>query len=320
MQLKSMVPPQNGSAHGQNTRCKASRKGTGPRTSIGKDRSKFNAMKHGLFAQVLLLRHEPRRKFEILLDGLREDIKPEGMLQEILVEKIATTLWRQRRFFQVEREEVLKNVHEVWMEKRRHSNAVQCAMEEVTRKDRRGMIQDIWDLDTTDQCLSKLSIVKENAERFGLDCQSHSDKLGIVYGARYPGRPGRDLFDIFLECVREFKAPAAERAKKGFASEEDCLQKFISETKKEILRLERRRKHMKQPPGWQVRTEDEKPKPHELLKCAIPDAKDLDRLMSYETRLERSFERLLNQLERLQRSRDERRTLDIVPENTSLRE
>jgi len=41
----------------------------------------------------------------------------------------------------------------------------------------------------------------------------------------------------------------------------------------------------------------------ELLGCKVPDAPEVDRLLRYEASLERSFDRTLSQLERLQRIR-----------------
>jgi hypothetical protein len=36
------------------------RKGTGPRTALGKERSKHNALKHGIFSKIVVLEGEPR--------------------------------------------------------------------------------------------------------------------------------------------------------------------------------------------------------------------------------------------------------------------
>ena len=75
---------------------------TGPRTPRGKDGSKHNALKHGIFAKMVLLKGEPQSDFDSLLSGLRNDLRPEGMLEKILVEKLATLIWRQRRLLMVE--------------------------------------------------------------------------------------------------------------------------------------------------------------------------------------------------------------------------
>jgi len=48
---------------------------TGPRTQRGKQKSKSNALKHGIFSKVVLLKEEPRAEFDSLLRGLRNDFK-----------------------------------------------------------------------------------------------------------------------------------------------------------------------------------------------------------------------------------------------------
>jgi hypothetical protein len=75
-----------------------SRRSTGgPRTPKGKDRSKYNALKHGIFSKVAVLKDEPRGTFDKLLNGLFSDLQPQGTLEEIIVEKIAAIAWRYRR-------------------------------------------------------------------------------------------------------------------------------------------------------------------------------------------------------------------------------
>jgi hypothetical protein len=81
-----------------------SRQSTGPRTSQGKDRSKYNAVKHGIFSKVIVLKAEPRIAFDALLNGLFHDLQPEGELEEILVEKLAILIWRYRHLIVAEAE------------------------------------------------------------------------------------------------------------------------------------------------------------------------------------------------------------------------
>jgi len=74
---------------------------TGPRTQRGKQKSKRNALKHGIFSRVVLLKEEPQAEFDALLRGLRNDLKPEGTLEELLVDKLVALLWRHRRLMNV---------------------------------------------------------------------------------------------------------------------------------------------------------------------------------------------------------------------------
>jgi hypothetical protein len=82
------------------------RRVTGPRTLQGKGRSKHNALKHGIFSKVVLLENESKVEFDSLLDGLREDFEPEGMIETVLVEKLAMLVWRHRRLLIAEDAEI----------------------------------------------------------------------------------------------------------------------------------------------------------------------------------------------------------------------
>jgi hypothetical protein len=110
MSTNSKQTRQQGSVKLRLTTGMTSKRGTGPRTAIGKERSKYNALKHGLFSNVVVLDHETRSEFEAVLCGLRLDLKPEGLLEDALVEKIATILWRYRRLLQAESADVQKNM------------------------------------------------------------------------------------------------------------------------------------------------------------------------------------------------------------------
>ena len=60
-----------------------------------------------------MLRSESRDEYEGLLAGLWEDLQPEGALEGLLVEKLANTVWRQRRLLLAEGVEIGKNTEPV---------------------------------------------------------------------------------------------------------------------------------------------------------------------------------------------------------------
>jgi len=72
-------------------------KSTGPRTAEGKARASLNAIKHGFCARTVVIPGEDPKQYEVLRGGLREDLRPRGMLEEVLVERLAATAWRLRR-------------------------------------------------------------------------------------------------------------------------------------------------------------------------------------------------------------------------------
>lgn len=68
---------------------------TGPRTAKGKVRSSQNSRTHGLFCRDLHFdSHEEQEQFEELVEDLRQDRRPRGALQEMMVVQMAKCLWR----------------------------------------------------------------------------------------------------------------------------------------------------------------------------------------------------------------------------------
>jgi len=128
MDANRKSPQHEGSADRRKGPRVSTRRGTGPRTLIGKGRSKYNALRHGLFAKTVVLSQEPDSEFVDLHCALQNDLKLEGTLQEILVEKLGVILWRYRRPLESEGGAVLKNIQEIQVEKNRSSIAQHHAL------------------------------------------------------------------------------------------------------------------------------------------------------------------------------------------------
>jgi hypothetical protein len=77
-------------------------KSIGPKTPQGKDAARLNALRHGLLAQEILLRGEDKDALRELSEGLRLELQPVGELENLLVERITSLLWRLRRLARVE--------------------------------------------------------------------------------------------------------------------------------------------------------------------------------------------------------------------------
>jgi hypothetical protein len=103
------------------------------------------------------------------------------------------------------------------------------------------------------------------------------------------------------------EVPDDKHEQDEFPTPEECKDIFLEELGKEIQRLERYRK-------TRASVDSERMK-LELLRRNVPDAPQLDRLLRYEASLERSFDRTLSQLERLQRMR----AGQLVPPELSVR-
>jgi hypothetical protein len=238
-----------------------------------------------------------------------------GLLEETLVEKLATSLWRYRRLLQAESAELLKNVEEWRMENAEQSDRrfdFEASRQELKAKtDPEGLMVRINDPQVLESCINELAMVKSEMNKCGFADGAPDVGLGLVYGASYAGRPGHDLFDYFVEFRDASKGTEAERKKRGLCSKEDCVNKFIAETEEEIRRLEGLRKYPLPKPKRKRVKDDLEPTGMQLLKSMIPDSSGLDRLLRYEVSIERVLDRTLTQLERVRRIRDDQRTIDM---------
>src|SRR6266851_3173564 len=84
------------------------RKSTGPRTEAGKKKSRWNALKHGLTAKRTLVPGlENAKVYRKLLKGYLRDFKPEGVVEESLVQELVACHLQMIRGSRVERDAFL---------------------------------------------------------------------------------------------------------------------------------------------------------------------------------------------------------------------
>lgn len=90
------------------------RKSTGPRTLQGKRRSSQNALLHGLTSRHIVVQDqdggEHQADYNRLITSLNEYFKPQGVLERMYVETIATCYWRRQRVFRTERGMIARNL------------------------------------------------------------------------------------------------------------------------------------------------------------------------------------------------------------------
>lgn len=77
-------------------------KSTGPRTPEGKAKSRLNALAHGLTAQTAVLPGEDPDQLEALSAALMKQLKPRGVVQRIIAERIVSLAWKLRRVARAE--------------------------------------------------------------------------------------------------------------------------------------------------------------------------------------------------------------------------
>jgi hypothetical protein len=268
------------------------RKGTGPRTKLGKERSRHNARAHGIFSTIML-KGESQAEFDLQLNGLRRDFQPVGTLEEGLVETLAVTRWRQRRHLVAEAAEVEAGREFLeWDDKeRRRIEAGASASVSSTG----GLVRKIDNAEVLEACLSRLRVLKIGIETNGFDLDKDVPTLTVLYGDFGPQHWQPDLFGSYQLYARVASLPDTVREQSELPPPGDCRRHFLNELEQEIARLhlydldkvvvEHRRAEL------------------EFRRRNVPDSSRLDQLMRYSITLERTFDRTLTQLERAQRMR-----------------
>jgi hypothetical protein len=267
------------------------RKGTGPRTRLGKERSKHNALRHGIFSKSVVLKSESQLEFDSLLNGLCKDFRPIGRLEETLVEILAVTLWRQHRMLIAEAAEIQAGMESI--EHPEDPFAPIRAMPAYRIPYYGGLMSSIADAQSLNTCLDLLRKLKTRVSANVLD--PHKDKL--VLTEIYGGSPsGECLNDSFDDCVTGLTAAKCEG--RGATVQGESKRQLLIELENEIERLRRY-------PEEQALIESNRinRKNLESRRRNVPDSPKLEQLLRYSTSLERTLDRTLNQLERAQRMR-----------------
>lgn len=290
--------PQNGSsavltANGSGS-ISLVRKGTGPRTKQGKGRSKLNAITHGILSKVVVLKGESPDEFDALLSGLRNDFRPVGTFEEVLVEKLAAQFWRHRRLLIAESAEIQASSEFVEWDGQERQRQEAATIPQLSCNG--GLTRRTTNPEALQGCLDLLAELKEGIEENGFDPQHDKVILTKLYGD-YDGEEAwqKTLCNSYDAWLNTSLVSDDERRQKGYASPQESRDNFLGELNKEIRRLGEYKKEQKTILSAKSKLES--------LRQSVPYAPQLDRLLRYEATLERSIERTLNQLERTQRMR-----------------
>ncbi len=262
---------------------------TGPRTQQGKERSKHNALRHGIFSKVAVLKSESQAEFDTLAKKLSEDLKPEGALEELLVDKLATLFWRSRRFLVAEGAEieVLGTEFSQWEKNERYRQQT-TSFPPLTYNG--GLMQQVANPTALQACVNQLQDLQKAIRANGFDPDYDRPILIKLYGRVDQDSWNNELLKSYDAWHDTSLCEEQERKEKGYASPNQCKENFLDEVKEEIRRLERYRKEHTAISARRL----------EVEALRLPD---MDRLHRYETTISREIERTLNLLERFQRMR-----------------
>ena len=270
---------------------RARTRASGPRTAIGKQRSRLNAQTHGIFSRGRLVGDESPREFTFLLEGLLDDLKPEGTLERILVDQLATILWRRRRVIRAEAAEIDKAIHSSVLDTymAQSKEVWECSRSGETTG---GMLKHEENQLILREAIFMLTVVRCGLEKFGF--RGDPWILRKLYGLDHDdAAPMGSVFHLYLSLSK----PAEENptGDGGAESEQDRKNKMLKVLDDEIKRLEDLREVSLALCIKRIQ--------YDKLTHLVPPPAVSERLLRYETHLSREFDRTLSQLDHLQRMR-----------------
>ena len=87
-------------------------KGGGPKTKAGKLAVRRNALKHGFMSEASVIPGmENEGDWKLHLAGVVESLEPDGHLETVLAERIASVCWRFNRVIRYEASVTFREVH-----------------------------------------------------------------------------------------------------------------------------------------------------------------------------------------------------------------
>lgn len=82
------------------------RRAGGPRSPEGKAITSRNALTHGLNSQLVVIEGEDADEFEALFQGLVDDFRPQGTTETLILHRVASLVWKQRRLDRFEHDQI----------------------------------------------------------------------------------------------------------------------------------------------------------------------------------------------------------------------
>ena len=264
-------------------------KSTGPRTPQGRAISKMNAVKHGILSKQVLVRGQILQESDEELEALHRrfwvEYQPAGPVEEMLVDQIVTAHWRLRRALTAESGEIALSVD---TGQRRRSRGMGPVMQWLQWSAQTDTIHAMEKSALGNAILGDwLREIRDAVEAEGALTADAVQKLAGNFG----GKPSSllhelDAFRRKLEAAPErLDAPLRERQK--------------AET---LAFLDRKIGGFRRS---QERCVDEEEYEEDARQAAavLPSSETLDKILRYETKLERQMYRAMAQLERVQRMR-----------------
>lgn len=268
----------------------------GVKTEEGKAIIRYNALKHGLLAKEVIVTvgdgAENPEEFNALMEDLSTQLKPVGVLEEMLVEKIAVAYWRLRRAYRYEagliRDKLDDAVNDFYENTDYDGQKFNKTDEEIERDIKQEQENlEIWEKDK-EQLTAMLKDGKSLEEIY--DWEGNWDWLTEKVSHILP--------EMDEEATLEPKKMRELLNTHAKWSDEQIWQAHIE------LCDDRMKHHREQIVSFEKQKAKNKLRFQVIKKLgSIPSKDELDRLLRYEGAIERQLYKAINQLERQQRLR-----------------
>ena len=250
------------------------KKSTGPTTARGKAYSRKNAIKHGLFTRDMwefAMLGESEAEYDLLLDGLHKTYEPIGRAEELEVERIAGCWWRLRRAWRYENSVIQNSCIHAAKELERFENSCKARDQE-----REAMILGLENI------AAELSVAREVPPDL-------KQRFFVLTSAK--------------EQDWQYFEEMGEEALKAKASRDPGLAGILSTLESPLRRAIRTLEAAIA--SYKLLGESATPISMKMAvgQYVIPNGDDLEKILRYETTIDRSLDRALDRLERLQRRR-----------------
>lgn len=272
---------------------------SGPKTPEGKERVKRNALKHGILSKEVVITAgdgaESREEFDELLQSFVEELNPVGAVEAMLVEKIAVCYWRLRRVLRAEVGQIRQRTDTFYY---------------------RREIQQAQELEVEDAGLFGVSV--KGYERLTRNSVGIKRLLGALTDAAGDiKRKGFIDENALLEVAESFEGSGLE-VELEFLNQcitEECRERIAEEwgyegelpspdrCRKEMLRLIASKKRELKRMLQEAQAREKLEAQSALASFSIPSEDVIDKLLRYETVIERSLYRAIHELQRLQSAR-----------------
>jgi hypothetical protein len=292
---------------------------TGPKTARGKRTIARNAIKHGLLAREVVITagdgEEILEEFHSLLVGLCESYEPMGVVEESLVQTIAACWWRKARVIRAENGEIRKRLDTI---------AVDRALRD---SDKANLILAVSNIElgffSRENPADKIPLMEQWATMQGAQSTLRAHHTGLAYlrvilekakaemaSDGYLSEKTRGaifcefgFWDYLFALLCSQAGPRAAKKDQPFEAVDDKEDK--EEEKKcaaVVALIDDRLEGIDIFKGYALEREKLQ-RDAEARSYSLPPADETDKLLRYESHLDRQLYRAMDQLERLQRQR-----------------